>query len=84
MAYIYLLESENGGQLYLGSTPDVNNRLDEHNRGVNKATRNKGPWKILSTWEFDSLKEARQMEYRIKKMKRRLSKEYISYFIDSY
>ncbi|OGH89311.1 MAG: hypothetical protein A2469_01705 [Candidatus Magasanikbacteria bacterium RIFOXYC2_FULL_40_16] len=84
MAYLYLIENENGRHHYLGSALDFNVRLDEHNRGVTKATRNKGPWKILKTWKFDSIKEVKQIEYKIKRMKHKLSEEYISYFIREY
>ena len=82
MAYLYLIESEDGKNHYLGVAVDFGVRLEEHNRGVTKATRNKGPWKILKTWEFDSIKEVKQIEYKIKRMKRKLSVEYVDYFVN--
>ena len=84
MAYVYLLESEDGKHLYVGSTMDVDLRLQEHNQGITKSTRNNRPWKSLGAWEFNTLKEARQIEYKIKRMKHKFSKEYIDYFVDNY
>ncbi|PIR76204.1 MAG: excinuclease ABC subunit C [Candidatus Magasanikbacteria bacterium CG10_big_fil_rev_8_21_14_0_10_42_10] len=80
--FIYLLESVSKKHRYLGSTPHPEKRLVEHNRGITKATRDKKPWVLLCTWQFCTLQKAREIEFQIKKQKRKFTIEYISYFID--
>ncbi|MBU1895976.1 GIY-YIG nuclease family protein [Patescibacteria group bacterium] len=84
MCYLYLLENFDGNHRYLGSTVDVDVRILEHNRGVTKATRNKGPWHIVQTWKLGSIKEVRQVEYKLKKMKRKLSIDYVDFFVERF
>jgi putative endonuclease len=47
MFYLYILESEVSGRLYIGQTNDLQDRLHRHNSNENLATKNKGPWKVL-------------------------------------
>jgi len=77
--FVYILESECGRYRYLGSTSHPDIRLEEHNRGVTKATKHKGPWKMLKVWPCDTLQKARQLEYEIKRKKKALTIEYIEY-----
>ena len=69
--YVYIIQSVNSCRYYVGSTPDVDRRLREHNSGKNRSTRNKGPWIIKFKQKYPTLKEARSIEFRIKKLKRR-------------
>ena len=64
----YILECNNG-DFYIGSTDDLNRRIEEHNKGENKSTKHKRPLKIIFTKSFDSLKEARSFEFFIKKQR---------------
>ena len=75
--YLYILESVNCKRPYLGSTSDTTLREIEHNKGTTKATKNKGPWEITMVWEFEDIVLAKQIEYKIKKRKIKLSKESI-------
>lgn len=45
--YVYLLRSENSGDLYLGYTTNLRKRLMEHNNGLNKSTKHARPWKLV-------------------------------------
>ena len=56
---------------YVGSSANPKRRLDDHNQGRVKATKNKGPWVLKFFQEFSTVSEARQIEYKIKKLKRR-------------
>ena len=47
MFYIYLIESVNGGELYIGSTDNLKRRLEEHNQGLNFSTKRYKPWKYV-------------------------------------
>ena len=69
MFYVYILQSEKSGKHYIGSTNDLERRLQEHNSGKNKSTRNKGPWKVVYTESYSGAREARQREYQIKSYK---------------
>ena len=79
--FIYLLESLNREHKYLGSTSNFEIRLEEHNSGVTPSTKGKGPWQIEATWEFETLEQARRIEYRIKRMKRKLTKESVEQLV---
>jgi len=57
MWYIYVLQSKKDGNWYTGSTNDLRRRLQEHNRGKDPATRERGPW-ILSYYEACRNKES--------------------------
>ncbi|MFA6160387.1 MAG: GIY-YIG nuclease family protein [Parcubacteria group bacterium] len=47
MFYVYVIESQKNGDLYKGFTSNINNRLREHNAGLNESTRNCRPWKLV-------------------------------------
>ncbi|MCI0904195.1 MAG: GIY-YIG nuclease family protein, partial [Chloroflexi bacterium] len=60
MFYVYLLRSERTGRYYIGSTGDIQNRVEQHNAGMPKSTKSFRPWRLVHQEEFDSLSEARQ------------------------
>ena len=47
MFYNYVLQSKKNKSLYVGYTNDLRERLKEHNRGLNKATKPFKPWKLI-------------------------------------
>ena len=47
MFYVYALQSEKNGQLYIGFTSDLKHRLSEHNQGLNFSTKRYMPWKLV-------------------------------------
>lgn len=46
MFYVYCLESIENRKLYFGYTINLKERLMEHNKGQNAATKPYAPWKI--------------------------------------
>jgi len=67
----YILYSERIDKYYTGSCVNLNSRLKDHNNGNSTYTSLGTPW-ILKYYEFYSnLKEARERERKIKKMKSR-------------
>ena len=80
LCYCYILFSETLNKYYIGSTPDLERRLEEHNRGKEKFTKYGLPWKLVYKEEFNDLKDARKREFYIKKMK---SKKFIEALISS-
>ncbi|MBU4030765.1 GIY-YIG nuclease family protein [Patescibacteria group bacterium] len=80
MYYFYILQSQKNNFYYYGSTGNLQRRLKEHNNGVTKATRNKGPWSLVYFEKYKTLSEARKREYQIKAKKR---KSYAKWLIDN-
>ncbi len=70
-AFVYILFSQPLNKYYVGSTPDLDRRLIEHNRGKEKFTKTGLPWLLVYKEIFEQLKQARQREFYIKKMKSR-------------
>ena len=69
MGFLYILQSETTGHFYIGSTPALERRVAEHLRGHCRATRNRGPWKLVHQERFGTLLEARRRELEIKRWK---------------
>jgi putative endonuclease len=67
--FIYILQSQKSGRYYIGSTKNLQQRLEFHNKNKVKATKSKGPWKIIYQETYQTAKEARQREYQIKSFK---------------
>ena len=80
MPYVYILESEKTGRYYIGCSHDVEERLKKHNMGMVEATRKFRPFQLKLKQEFQNLTEARQIEVRLKKLKR---KDYIRKAIEN-
>jgi len=65
---LYILELSNC-QYYIGSTINFDRRLFEHQLGKVISTKGKRPVKAVFHKEFDTIKQARQTEYKLKKYK---------------
>lgn len=72
MYFVYIIYSEKCNRHYIGYSADVATRLLRHNAGWVSATKNCKPFVIKAMKSFDTEIEARQEEYRIKKMKSRV------------
>ena len=57
--------------IYVGSTQNLEKRLEQHNNGYVKATKYISPLELKFYKKFETVKEARQMEYKIKQLKSR-------------
>ena len=62
----YVLLSSKNGRHYIGSTNNLERRLNEHNRGTTKALRYSGPYKTIYTEVFETQLEARRRELELK------------------
>ncbi|MDQ3545151.1 MAG: GIY-YIG nuclease family protein [Verrucomicrobiota bacterium] len=54
---------------YIGLTENLERRLQQHNAGVSKWTKNRGPWKLVWQSEPMSLSNARKLENQLKRQK---------------
>jgi len=67
MFYTYILYSEAIGRYYVGSAQDIEDRLRRHNNDQSKSTKGKGPWKLVTSFLFETRSEAMRLEKKIKK-----------------
>ena len=66
MFFVYVLRSKTSGRLYIGHTSDLTQRLGQHNHGVTKSTKNRGPWELVHREEFGMRGEAMRRERFLK------------------
>jgi len=58
------------GRFYIGSTSDLDQRLEAHRRGNTSSTRRLGhPLELIAAKEFPTMAEARQIERTLKRWK---------------
>ena len=78
MHFIYILQSEKDKSYYVGEAPNIEDRLIFHNKGLQRYTRARMPWKIVYSEKYENRKEALKRE---KEIKRKKSKKYIEWLI---
>jgi putative endonuclease len=66
MFHTYVLQSEATGRLYVGYGSDLVQRLGQHNNGITKSTKNRGPWKLVHQESFGTRSEAMRRERFLK------------------
>lgn len=78
--YVYILESQNYNELYIGYTCNLIKRFKEHNQGLNQSTKPYKPWKLIYYEACLNKEDAKRREKYFKKtqgrrlLKRRLKK----------
>ena len=77
MYYVYIIESQQSGIFYKGSTADYLKRLAEHNDNRNTYTKGKGQWNLVFVQEFETKSQALLQERKSK----RCNKEYLRWLI---
>jgi putative endonuclease len=66
MYYVYFLKSLKNGDLYIGSTENIEKRVILHNAGRVKSTKGYLPWELLGYEKFSSRAEAVMREKFLK------------------
>jgi putative endonuclease len=68
---VYVLRCR-GGYFYIGSTNNIARRLPEHEGGKgSKFVRSRRPFELAKVVPCDTEHDARQLEYRLKKLRRK-------------
>ena len=80
MFVVYILYSKSKDRYYVGHAENLSVRLDYHNSGRVKSTKNYRPWVCLYFEQFGSKLEANRRELEIKRKK---SRKYIEFLISS-
>jgi len=75
MFYVYILKSISCGKYYVGYTSNLEERLESHNSGLQRWTRNKGPWNMVYSERLVTKREAIIREKQLKNKKSRKSLE---------
>jgi len=70
MFYVYVLRSEKDGQMYIGSTNDLQRRLVQHNRGEVFSTKSRLPFELVYYEAYKSEQDARKRESNLKRRSR--------------
>jgi len=68
---VYILQGLRDGRFYIGSTSNLNSRMKHHYGGFTPSTKRFGEVSLVLAQEFPTLKEARFIERRLKRLKRR-------------
>jgi putative endonuclease len=73
MYFIYILHSISIDKFYVGTTDNVELRLEQHNSGFysDSFTTKAIPWVVRLKFEYESSKKAYELERFIKRMKSR-------------
>ena len=64
--FVYLLQSQKNGSIYIGCTDNLKKRILEHNRGASYHTRKYVPWEILYFEGYRNKDDAFKREQTLK------------------
>ena len=65
--YVYIIYSKARSLYYKGYSTRPYARLEEHNGGLSRYTKEKGPWELVFLQSFSTKKEALQREKSLKR-----------------
>lgn len=71
MPHVYILESITDGRYYIGSTANLELRIKHHAGGHTPSTKRFSEIKLVFSQEYKTLREARIIEKKLKKLKRK-------------
>ena len=66
--FVYVIQNSTA-KFYIGLSDDVARQVQQHNDGISKWTKPKGPWTLAWTSEAMPLSEARKLENLLKRQK---------------
>jgi len=68
MPIVYIIFSESTNKFYVGSSheDDISARLNSHNRGAVRSTKNGRPWVAINLENFSNYTDARKKELFLK------------------
>lgn len=69
MFYTYIIQSVTTRKHYIGSTENINKRLDQHNSGKTKSIKNNWPFVLIYSEVYNTRQEAYRREKEIKSYK---------------
>ena len=69
--FVYVIQSQLSGKIYIGQPDEIEKRLKRHNRQfptkqTSFTSKNKGPWKLIYQEVFPTRQEAMKREKELK------------------
>ena len=85
MIYVYVLQSDFDGGLYIGMTGDLRRRFEQHQRGESRSTKGRRPWGLIYYEAYLERQDAEGREVFLKSGggRRFLDKQLKNHFIRS-
>lgn len=80
MHYVYVIRSLIKNWIYIGMSHDVNNRINQHNKGLVRSSKHFKPFELIFVQIVNDTKEARDLE---KYLKVRFNKECLLQIINN-
>jgi putative endonuclease len=79
--FVYVIQSIETSELYIGYTVDLESRLHEHNSGYNASTKSARPWELIRYEAYLNEDDAKRREKYLKtnqgaRLLKRMLKEY--------
>jgi putative endonuclease len=80
--YVYIIQSIQYEDFYVGYTNDIKKRLKTHNDGLNVSTKSHRPWSLVHYEAYRNDKDAKRREKYLKtsqgsRLLKRMLKEYL-------
>jgi len=69
MFYVYLLQSQNNNDIYIGFSENLKQRVIQHNTGRVPSTKPNRPWKLVYYEAYSNKSDARKRELNLKQHK---------------
>ena len=66
MFFVYVLYSEKTGKHYVGFAANLIQRIGQHNMGITKSTKNRGPWRLVYHESVETRADAMRRERYLK------------------
>jgi len=66
MFYVYILQSQKNGKLYIGKTGNLKRRVKEHNARQNSSTKPYAPWDLVFYEAYTEHEDAKRREKYLK------------------
>lgn len=67
--YVYILKSQKDQRHYIGSTSDLEKRIEYHNAGRQRSTKHRIPFALIYSEEYSTKTEALKREKYLKSLK---------------
>jgi len=64
--YVSVLQSETAHHYYTGYATELVQRVGQHNAGITKSTKDRGPWKLVHQEQYETRAEAMRREKFLK------------------
>jgi len=71
MFWVYGIKSDSSGRIYVGQTSNLVRRMKQHNSAKVLSTKKDCPWSLVALKEFETRREARWLEFQLKKSRGR-------------